>query len=69
MITDAIRSLVKSGATVCAVPLAPGEARYDIGSHESYYRAFIDFALADPNCGPAIRDYITRLSHGREATP
>ena len=60
-ITDAIRGLIKSGHTVRCVSLLPDEVRYDIGSHESYYKAFIDFALQDPDCGEAIREYI--LSH------
>ena len=60
-ITDAIRGLIRTGHTVRCVALQPDEVRYDIGSHESYYRAFIDFALSDPNCGDAIRAYLQTL--------
>ena len=57
-ITDAIRALVEGGHDVRCVQLTDDEARYDIGSHESYYKAFIDFALQDPNCGEEIRRYL-----------
>ena len=57
-VTDAIRSLIRRGKSVRCVRLLPDETRYDIGSHESYYRAFIDFALQDPECGERIRKYI-----------
>jgi UTP--glucose-1-phosphate uridylyltransferase len=57
-VTDAIRSLISRGKSVRCVRLLPDETRYDIGSHASYYRAFIDFALQDPECGEKIREYI-----------
>ncbi|MBT3604523.1 MAG: UTP--glucose-1-phosphate uridylyltransferase [Candidatus Latescibacteria bacterium] len=60
-ITDAIRGLITSGHTVRCVPLGSDEVRYDIGNHESYYKAFIDYALKDPNCGEAIRAYLQTL--------
>ena len=57
-ITDAIRGLIEGGHDVRCVQLTDEEARYDIGSHESYYKAFIDFALQDPSCGDEIRRYL-----------
>lgn len=57
-VTDAIRGLIRRGRSVRCVRLLPDETRYDIGSHESYYRAFIDFALQDPQCGDRIREYL-----------
>jgi len=60
-ITDAIKGLIRAGHTVRCVPLGANEIRYDIGNHESYYKAFIDFALQDPNCGDAIRAYLKTL--------
>ncbi len=57
-VTDAIRGLIRSEKSVRCVRLLPDETRYDIGSHASYYRAFIDFALQDPECGDRIRDYL-----------
>ena len=46
-LTDAIRLLIQWGRPVYAWRLRPGERRYDIGNFESYFRAFVDFALAD----------------------
>lgn len=57
-VTPAIQNLIHRGGTVCAVQLAPSETRYDLGNHEDYYRAFIDFALRDADYGEAIRSYI-----------
>jgi len=57
-ITTAIQNLIEKGAHVRCVALAGGETRYDLGNHEDYYRAFIDFALRDPDYGKAIRDYM-----------
>ena len=57
-ITGAIRNVIKQGKTVCCVPLNENETRYDIGNHQSYYEAFIDYALNDPDCGEAVLAYI-----------
>lgn len=60
-LTDAIRMICESGRRVVAVKLQPGEKRYDIGSIPSYFETFIDFALADPDHGARVREYLTRL--------
>ena len=57
-ITDAIRGLIRSGHAVRAVRMKQEETRYDIGNHESYFKAFIDFARSDPDCGQAIQEYM-----------
>ena len=57
-ITDAIKGLILAGHTVRCVSLDESEVRYDIGNHESYYKAFIDFALRDPSCANAIKAYL-----------
>ena len=57
-ITYAIRGLISSGHPVRGVKMRPDETRYDIGDHESYFKAFVDFALEEPNFGEAIRDYV-----------
>lgn len=57
-LTDAIRILLDWGRTVRCVRLSPGEKRYDIGTPATYYRAFADFALADPHYGADFRDYL-----------
>jgi UTP--glucose-1-phosphate uridylyltransferase len=59
-ITGAIRALIRDGHPVQCVSLNDDETRYDIGNHESYYKAFIDYALDDPECGDAIRTYIAQ---------
>lgn len=60
-LTDAIRLLLKSGKKVLGVRLAPGERRFDIGNFESYFRAFTEFALADPTYGPLLREHLRLL--------
>ncbi len=66
-LTEAIRGLIRSGHVVRCVQMLPDETRYDIGSHESYYKAFIDFALQDPSCGESIRYYIQACAGGHPA--
>ena len=57
-LTDSIRAMAQMGQPVWAVRLRPGEHRYDIGNFESYFKAFIDFALADEKYGYIIRQYL-----------
>ena len=57
-LTDAIRLLIKWGRPVYGWRLRPGEQRYDIGNFESYFRAFVDFALADERYGYTLRKYL-----------
>ncbi len=59
-LTDAIRIMIRQGSTVRCVRLKPDEARYDIGNPESYFKAFIDFALGDKRYGYLIRQYIQK---------
>jgi UTP--glucose-1-phosphate uridylyltransferase len=54
-LTDAISMMIRDGKKVLGIRLLPGEQRYDIGSFESYYKAFCDFALHDPIRGAALR--------------
>jgi UTP--glucose-1-phosphate uridylyltransferase len=46
-LTDAIRLMLRDGKKMLGVRLPSGDDRYDIGSFESYYRAFLDFAGDD----------------------
>jgi UTP--glucose-1-phosphate uridylyltransferase len=46
-LTDAIRILLKEGRKIIGMRLGPDEKRYDIGNFESYFEAFIEFALAE----------------------
>ena len=56
--TDAIRALVQKGGRVIGMRLDPRERRFDIGNFESYFRAFIEFALADPRYGNELRQFV-----------
>ena len=60
-ITDALRILLQEGAKVYGVCLRTGERRYDIGNFQSYFRAFVEFAIADPKEGPGLRRHLEGL--------
>jgi UTP--glucose-1-phosphate uridylyltransferase len=60
-LTDAIRALIHQGGKVVGIKLGMQEQRYDIGNFESYYAAFVDFALADPKYGPELREHLKRI--------
>jgi UTP--glucose-1-phosphate uridylyltransferase len=57
-LTDAIQIMIQMGHPVYAWMLPEGYQRYDVGHLESYFRAFIDFALADERYGYMVRKYI-----------
>jgi UTP--glucose-1-phosphate uridylyltransferase len=57
-LTDAIRILLARGAKGVGLKLPEGERRFDIGNFGSYFRAFVDFALADPDYGDALREHL-----------
>jgi UTP--glucose-1-phosphate uridylyltransferase len=57
-LTDAIKLLIQMGEPVYAWRLAPDQRRYDVGNFESYFRAFIDFAMNDERYGYLVRKYI-----------
>lgn len=54
-LSDALSRVIADGGRVVAVPLAAGERRLDIGTVETYCRAFIELALTDPRFGPQLR--------------
>jgi UTP--glucose-1-phosphate uridylyltransferase len=61
-ITDAMNTLLKMGSKVIGIRLRTDEHRYDVGNFETYFKAFLDFALDDPEYGYMIRQYMrTRL--------
>ena len=60
-LTDAIRLLIRNGEKVIGLKLPPGETRYDIGNFESYFQAFVDFALHDPEHGESLRAYVKNV--------
>jgi UTP--glucose-1-phosphate uridylyltransferase len=57
-LTDAIKQLIHTGQPVYAWLLGPDVRRYDVGNFESYFRTFIDFALADDRYGYLLRKYL-----------
>lgn len=59
-LTDAIARLIEAGAPVVAVRLG-AITRHDVGTHESYARAFLAFALTDPQHGESLRRYARGL--------
>ncbi len=54
-LTDALRRVLADGGRIIAVPLSVDQRRHDIGTPEGYCAAFIEFALSDPQLGPALR--------------
>lgn len=63
-LTDAMRLLLKNGGRVLGLRLTAQERRFDIGNFESYFRAFVEFALADPRYGSRLREYLRQLLDG-----
>jgi len=60
-LTDAVRSLIREGGKVLGVSLPPEEKRFDIGNFDSYFEAFVEFALADQVYGDALLARMARL--------
>lgn len=60
-LTDAVQRLIQSGGKVLGIRLPPSERRFDIGNFESYFKAFLEFALADPEYGPELRQFVREL--------
>jgi UTP--glucose-1-phosphate uridylyltransferase len=67
-LTDAIRKLLEWGEAVRCVRLEEGEQRYDIGTPQTYYRAFADFALSDPENGAEFARYLRDKLAGRKGS-
>ncbi len=67
-LTDAIRRVLREGGKGIGIRLKHEERRFDIGNFESYYRAFIEFALADPDYGSDLRGFVKDLLNGPAAT-
>jgi UTP--glucose-1-phosphate uridylyltransferase len=62
-LTDAIRTVIRNGGRAYGVRLDASERRYDIGNFDAYFRAFVEFALADPRFGASLRRYLEGLLH------
>jgi UTP--glucose-1-phosphate uridylyltransferase len=57
-LTDALRRLIREGRKVYGVRLRAGEQRFDIGNFDAYFRAFVEFALADEKYGESLREFL-----------
>ncbi|MBN2023163.1 MAG: UTP--glucose-1-phosphate uridylyltransferase [Pirellulales bacterium] len=68
-LTDAIRMLIQQGRKVLGVRLSAEQRRFDIGNFQSYFEAFVDFALADPQCGRALREHLREWLAATEEAP
>ncbi len=68
-LTDALRLMLKERVKGYAVSLLPDEKRYDIGAPNTYYEAFIDFALSDARYGYQLRQYLTKKLISQEEVP
>ncbi len=60
-LTDAIRILLKEGAKGVGLRLLPEERRFDIGNYDSYFKSFVEFALADPDFGDSLKEHLRGL--------
>ena len=57
-ITDSMRLMIEDGLPVWGVRMESDEHRLDIGNYKSYFRAFFDLSLADPEFGDDFRAYV-----------
>jgi UTP--glucose-1-phosphate uridylyltransferase len=62
-LTDAIRRLIREGHQVYGMRLQKDEKRYDIGNFGAYFRAFVEFSLADEKYGADLRHHLEELLH------
>jgi hypothetical protein len=61
-LSDSMSILLKQGHSVRCVRLGSGDRRYDIGNFPTYFKAFIDLAIADEKYGYTVRQYLTSLA-------
>jgi UTP--glucose-1-phosphate uridylyltransferase len=66
-LTDAIRQMIHAGGRVYGVRLGADERRFDIGNFDSYFRAFVELALADPKHGASLREFLSHLVDGHHS--
>lgn len=60
-LTDAIRVLLQAGWPVWCVRLEKDQKRYDIGNFSSYFKAFVEISLRDPELGGELRAHLKKL--------
>ena len=66
-LTDAMRLILDGGGKVYGVLLRKDETRYDNGNFDSYFKAFVEFALADERQGASLRRHLEELLHGNHS--
>ncbi len=59
-LTDALQVLLREGHEILCVRLRKGEHRLDIGNFLSYFQAFIEIGLSDPEHGASLRAWARR---------
>lgn len=65
-LTDAIRKMLKEGAKGVGLRLTDGQRRFDIGNFDSYFQAFTEFALTDPQYGANLREFVQEFLNRQE---
>ena len=56
-ITDTMRLMLQAGLPVWGVQMGGCEHRLDIGNYRSYFRAFLEMALMDPEFGSEFAEF------------
>jgi len=64
-LTDAMQRVLQRGGKGIGIRLPKNEPRFDIGNFESYFQAFVDFALADPQYGEGLQAYLRKRLSGQ----
>lgn len=64
-LTDALQQMLADGGRGYGMVLGAGQQRYDIGNFESYFQAFLESALDDPEYGPSAVAYVKSLLKAR----
>jgi len=59
-LTDALRLLLREGHGIVCVRMRRDEHRLDIGNFLSYFQAFLELSLADPEHGRALRAWLRK---------
>ena len=65
-LTDAMQRVLREGGKGVGIRLPKDEPRFDIGNFGSYFQAFVDFAMSDPQYGEGLKDYL-RTKLGSES--
>lgn len=57
-LTDAISMWMRDGGRILGMQLDTAEPRFDIGNFPSYFRAFFEFAICDPEHGAEFQRFV-----------